>query len=135
MSREVNDLGHRSTAERLRRKVAVAGTPAALTKLWPMTYARLPCTTFEELSPHYADVICSHADSLTHGANPKAALVKVSTALDLNPLAPDYYYWTAAGASYFLGEYTEALSYLDRMRDAGPASRLAAASLWWSTPK
>ena len=82
----------------------------------------------EDLSPHYADVICSHADSLTHGANPKAALAKVAMALDLNPLAPDYYYWTAAGASYFLGEYTEALAYLDRMREPGPASRLAAAS-------
>ncbi len=82
----------------------------------------------EGLSPHYADVICSHADSLTHGANPKAALEKVVTALDLNPLAPDYYYWTAAGASYLLGEYTEALTYLDRMRDPVPASRLAAAS-------
>jgi tetratricopeptide (TPR) repeat protein len=82
----------------------------------------------ENLSPHYADVICSHADSLNHGANPKAALAKVSNALDLNPLAPDYYYWTAAGASYFLGEYTDALAYLDKMRDAGPASRLAAAS-------
>lgn len=82
----------------------------------------------EDLSPHYADVICSHADSLTHGANPKAALEKVATALDLNPLAPDYYYWTAAGASYFLGEYAETLAYLDRMRDPGPASRLAAAS-------
>ncbi len=82
----------------------------------------------ENLSPHYADVICSHADSLTHGANPRAALAKVATALDLNPLAPDYYYWTAAGASYFIGEYTQTLAYLDRMRDAGPASRLAAAS-------
>ncbi len=82
----------------------------------------------EDLSPYYADVICSHADSLTHGANPKAALEKVATALDLNPLAPDYYYWTAAGASYFTGEYMETLAYLDRMRDAGPASRLAAAS-------
>jgi tetratricopeptide (TPR) repeat protein len=82
----------------------------------------------EDLSPHYADVICSHADSLSHGANPKAALEKVVTALDLNPLAPDYYYWTAAGANYLLGEYTEALSYLERMRDPAPASRLAAAS-------
>ena len=82
----------------------------------------------EDLSPHYADVICSHADSLTHGANPKAALAKVAMALDLNPLAPDYYYWTAAGASYFLGEYTDALAYLDKMREPGPASRLAAAS-------
>ncbi len=82
----------------------------------------------EQLSPHYADVICSHADSLTHGANPKAALEKVVTALDLNPLAPDYYYWTAAGASYLLGEYTQGLTYLDMMRDPRPASRLAAAS-------
>lgn len=82
----------------------------------------------ENLSPHYADVICSHADSLTHGANPQAALVKVSNALDLNPLAPDYYYWTAAGASYLLGQYADALAYLDKMRDAGPASRLAAVS-------
>lgn len=82
----------------------------------------------ENLSPHYADVICSHADSLTHGAKPKMALEKISTALDLNPLAPDYYYWTAAGASYLLGQYEEALAYLDRMTDAGPASRLAAAN-------
>jgi tetratricopeptide (TPR) repeat protein len=80
----------------------------------------------ETLSPHYADVICSHSDSLTHGANPKMALDKVSSALDLNPLAPDYYYWTAAGASYLLGQYADALAYLDKMSDAGPASRLAA---------
>jgi tetratricopeptide (TPR) repeat protein len=54
------------------------------------------------------------------------ALDKVSSALDLNPLAPDYYYWTAAGASYLLGQYADALAYLDKMSDAGPASRLAA---------
>jgi len=35
----------------------------------------------EQLSPHYADVICSHADSLTHGANPKAALERLSPPL------------------------------------------------------
>lgn len=82
----------------------------------------------EELSPQYADVLCSHADSLIHGSNPEAALEKIKHAIDLNPIAPDTYYWTAAGASYFLREYEQAANYLDRMRDKRPASRLAAAS-------
>jgi DNA-binding SARP family transcriptional activator/tetratricopeptide (TPR) repeat protein len=81
----------------------------------------------EKLSPHYADVLCSHADSLTHGSNPKAALEKVSSAISLNPLSPDTYFWTAAGANYFLQDYREALNQIERMRDPAPASRLAAA--------
>jgi tetratricopeptide (TPR) repeat protein len=81
----------------------------------------------EKLSPHYADVLCSHADSLTHGSNPKAALEKVTSAISLNPLSPDTYFWTAAGANYFLEDYREALNHIEKMRDPAPASRLAAA--------
>ncbi|NTJ44224.1 hypothetical protein G6L28_16615 [Agrobacterium larrymoorei] len=82
----------------------------------------------EELSPQYADVLCSHADSLIHGSNPQNALSKIRHAIDLNPISPDTYYWTAAGASYFLQEYEQATGYIDRMKDKRPASRLAAAS-------
>ena len=81
----------------------------------------------EHLSPHYADVLCSHADSLTHGASPKIALEKVEAAIGLNPMAPDSYLWTAAGANYFVGEYQDALKYINKMRDRSSASRLAAA--------
>ncbi len=49
--------------------------------------------------------------------------------MELNPISPDTYYWTAAGASYFLREYEQALAYINRMHDSGPAARLAAASL------
>ncbi|NKN37441.1 hypothetical protein HFC70_13875 [Agrobacterium sp. a22-2] len=81
----------------------------------------------EAISPHYADALYSHADSLVHASNPAAALAKITSAIALNPMPPDTYFWTAAGASYFLGEYRQALSYIDRMRDSRPASRLAAA--------
>ncbi|MEZ2126155.1 MULTISPECIES: hypothetical protein [unclassified Sinorhizobium] len=82
----------------------------------------------ESLSPHYANVIASHADTLVQASRPGEGLEKIKLALDLNPLAPDEYFWTAAGASYSLGEYEQALGYIDQMKDKLPADRLAAAS-------
>lgn len=81
----------------------------------------------EAVSPHYADALCSYADSLNHGSKPEAAYEKIIAAMELNPLSPDTYLWTAAGASYFLGEHERALAFIERMRDPNPASRLAAA--------
>ncbi len=81
----------------------------------------------ERLSPHYADAIFSHADSLTHASQPEAALEKINLAISLNPMPPDTYYWAAAGASYFLRDVQQALSFIDHMQDKQPASRLAAA--------
>nr|WP_222858628.1 peptide antibiotic resistance protein [Rhizobium mesosinicum] len=82
----------------------------------------------ESLSPHYADVIYSHADTLVHASRPQDALDKIRKAISLNPIAPDAYLWCAAGASYFLERYEEALAYVDRMKDKAPAYRIAAAS-------
>jgi DNA-binding SARP family transcriptional activator/TolB-like protein len=82
----------------------------------------------ESLSPHYADVIYSHADTLVHASRPQDALEKIKRAISLNPIAPDAYLWCAAGASYFLEHYEEALAYVDRMKDKAPAYRIAAAS-------
>ncbi|WP_029620669.1 hypothetical protein [Pseudorhizobium marinum] len=82
----------------------------------------------ETLSPHYADVAADYADTLVHASEPRRALEKIEKAIDLNPLSPDVYLWTAAGASYCLGEYEQALSYINRMADSGLANRLSAAS-------
>lgn len=81
----------------------------------------------EHLSPHYADALFSHADSLTHASQPGAALDKLHTAMSLNPIVPDTYLWAAAGANYFLQDFEQALSFIERMQDKRPASRLAAA--------
>lgn len=85
-------------------------------------------STAETISPHYADVLYSHADSLVHAAKPKDGLDKIKKAIELNPLCPDVYFWTAAGASYFLGEFETAVAYVGQMRDGRPADRLLAAS-------
>lgn len=84
--------------------------------------------TAEGLSPHYADVLYSHADSLVHASRPQDALAKIQSSIELNPLPPDPYFWAAAGACYFLGEFKQALDYINKMRDTRPADRLAAAS-------
>ncbi|PDT15740.1 peptide antibiotic resistance protein [Rhizobium sp. J15] len=82
----------------------------------------------EELSPHFADVIYSHADTLVHASRPGDALAKITKAISLNPLAPDAYLWCAAGASFFLEQYEEAVVYVEAMKDKAPAHRIAAAS-------
>ncbi len=81
----------------------------------------------ENLSPQYADVLCSHADSLIHSSDPASAMIKIRQAISLNPIVPDMYLWTAAGASYFLHQYQQALDYIGQMSNKRPAARLAAA--------
>ncbi len=84
--------------------------------------------TAESLSPHYANLIASFGDSLIQASRPEEGLKKVEHAINLNPIAPDEYFWTAAGACYSLRRYEEALDYIGRMHDRAPADRLSAAS-------
>ncbi|MGF0540046.1 hypothetical protein ACQQ2Q_18800 [Agrobacterium sp. ES01] len=83
--------------------------------------------TARDISPHYADALYSHADTLVHASEPRSALDQMRLAMELNPLSPDTYFWTAAAASYFLEGYSQALGYIDEMKDSKPVSRLAAA--------
>jgi len=82
----------------------------------------------ETLSPHYADIIADHADALAHCSRLDSACRTIERAIELNPISPDSYLWTAAGARYGLGHFEEALEYIDRMADGSLADRLSAAS-------
>lgn len=82
----------------------------------------------ETLSPHYADIIADHADALAHSSRLDTACQTIERAIELNPISPDSYLWTAAGACYGLGRFEAALGYIDRMADGSLADRLAAAS-------
>lgn len=81
----------------------------------------------EALSPHYANVIASYADTLVQASRPDEGLKKIEHAIELNPLPPDEYFWTAASAAYSLGRYEEALAYISQMKDKDPVHRLSAA--------
>lgn len=82
----------------------------------------------ETLSPQYADVIADYGDTLIHASRPAEGLAKLEEAMELNPVVPDGYLWAAAGANYYLENYSGALDYIGRMTDPDPAARLAAAS-------
>ncbi|MQB45674.1 DNA-binding protein [Rhizobium sp. ICMP 5592] len=82
----------------------------------------------ETISPHHADAIADYADTLIHASRPKDGLAKINSAIELNPISPDLYFWTAAGASYYLERYEDASDYIARMADPTPAARLAAAN-------
>lgn len=82
----------------------------------------------ETLGPHYADIIADHADTLVHCSLPSKALQKIERAIELNPLSPDSYLWTAAGANYALSQFETSLDYIGRMADPGLADRLSAAN-------
>lgn len=82
----------------------------------------------ESLAPHYADVIADYADTLVHCSLPALALRKIERAIELNPLSPDTYFWTGAGANYALGEFEASLEYIGQMADPSLADRLSAAN-------
>ncbi|MCA1405295.1 hypothetical protein I6F26_13030 [Ensifer sp. IC3342] len=82
----------------------------------------------ETLGPHYADVIADHADTLVHCSRPAMALQKIERAIEFNPLSPDTYLWTAAGASYALSHFEASLDYISQMEDPSLADRLSAAN-------
>lgn len=82
----------------------------------------------EKRSPQFADLLNDFADAYSHTCDFPAALQKITKAIELNPLCPDYYWWTAAGANYHLQQYRDAIRCMNHMRDQSAAYRLMAAS-------
>lgn len=81
----------------------------------------------EALNPHHADLLCDLADTLMHSSFAQRANDKIELALELNPLAPDAYWWASAGIKFFVGEYEHALTHLRKVKNSEPVLRLKAA--------
>jgi TolB-like protein/tetratricopeptide (TPR) repeat protein len=81
----------------------------------------------EQSAPSHADLIADYADTLVHASDPESGLAKIKLAIELNPLCPDLYWWTAAGANYSLGRYQDALDCLSHVTDQSHIFRFAAA--------
>jgi DNA-binding SARP family transcriptional activator/TolB-like protein len=82
----------------------------------------------ERRSPQFADLLNDFADAYSHTCDFPAALEKITKAIELNPLCPDHYWWTSAGANYHLQRYDAAIGAMRHMRDQSAAFRLMAAS-------
>tara|TARA_R110002020_G_scaffold475558_1_gene710903 strand:- start:15202 stop:17166 length:1965 start_codon:yes stop_codon:yes gene_type:complete len=84
-------------------------------------------STAEQSAPMHADLLADFADTLVHASQPEAGFSKISEAIALNPLCPDIYWWTAAGANFCLEKYETALVCIGKMEDQTAATRLSAA--------
>ncbi len=82
----------------------------------------------ERRNPQHADLLMDFADALQHSCEAPSALQKIDRAIELNPLAPDSYWWTAGDVNFQLERYSDAIASMSRMRDQSPAFRLIAAS-------
>lgn len=78
-------------------------------------------------APHHADLLQNYADTLVHSSEATKARNFIRSALELNPLPPDEYYWIAATVEFFLDNYTEALDLIWKMKNPDPAARFVAA--------
>jgi tetratricopeptide (TPR) repeat protein len=81
----------------------------------------------ERNAPSHADLIADHADTLVHASRLEDALAKIDLAFELNPFAPDYYWWSKAGANYCLGRYELAIENLKHVADQTNVLRFNAA--------
>lgn len=79
-------------------------------------------------SPNNADLLADSADCLVHHSDIDAAASHIYRALELNPVAPDQYYWTAGAVEFFSGRFSSALDMLSKMANPAPAARIFAAS-------
>jgi len=80
------------------------------------------------LNPNDADILAEMSDSLTSSGNPERSVQLLKRAMRLNPLHPDWYLWNLGEAHFDLGQYSEAIGTLRKMRDQSEAHRLLAAS-------
>jgi DNA-binding SARP family transcriptional activator/Tfp pilus assembly protein PilF len=82
----------------------------------------------ESLSPNSADLLLQHADALAHFGEPVAAWERFEHAIELNPLAPDIYWWAGASIAFDLQDYGKAVELCGRMENDEPALRVLTAS-------
>ncbi len=82
----------------------------------------------EALAPNSADLLLQHADALAHFGDTEIAWEKFQQAIDLNPLAPDIYWWAGASIAFKREDYGAAVELCARMENDEPALRVLTAS-------
>ncbi|EHS52397.1 transcriptional regulator, SARP family [Rhizobium sp. PDO1-076] len=82
----------------------------------------------EALAPNSADLLLQHADALAHFGELSLAWERFQQAIDLNPFAPDIYWWAGASIALKREEYQTALQLCGNMEDDEPALRVLTAS-------
>ena len=81
----------------------------------------------ETLAPNSADFLLGHADALAHLGEAEAGWVRFQRAIELNPLAPDLYWWSGGSIAFKRYDFAGAVELCARMEDEQAALRLLTA--------
>jgi pentatricopeptide repeat protein len=82
----------------------------------------------ERLSPNSADFLVQHADALCCFGDSKSGWQHFERAIDLNPLAPDHYWWVGATIQLHQQEFARAIDMCSRMESDTNVLRILTAS-------
>jgi pentatricopeptide repeat protein len=82
----------------------------------------------ETLTPHAPDFLVQYADALSHLGDTKAGWERFERAIELNPLAPDHYWWAGASILLHKRDFHGAIEMCGRMKSDEPVIRLLAAA-------
>lgn len=82
----------------------------------------------ETLNPNSADLLVQHADALSHLGEVTMAWSRFERAIDLNPLAPDHYWWAGACISFQQEDFGRSIELCGKMESDTSVVRLLAAS-------
>lgn len=128
-------LLHRARAEaeaaiEIDPSLAAGHWMSAVVALYQRDFDRSAQTFFEAeaLAPHSADLLLQHADALAHFGDCEAAWEKFNHAIDLNPIAPDIYWWAGASIAFDRRDYAGAVTLCAHMKNDEPALRVLTAS-------
>ncbi|CAN7758226.1 adenylate/guanylate cyclase domain-containing protein [Mesorhizobium sp. LjNodule214] len=101
-----------------------------LIHLWKRDHAKsIVCyERARTISPNHPDLLADMCDMLGYAGRPEEAIEVGKMAVRLNPNPPDWYLWDIGAGYYLLGDYNEAMHYLQRIAQPGPAYRLIAAT-------
>lgn len=81
----------------------------------------------ETLNPHAPDFLVQYGDALSHMGEADAGWQRFQQAVELNPLAPDHYWWAGAGILMLRRDFRGAIDMCGRMKSDESAIRLLAA--------
>lgn len=82
----------------------------------------------ESMNPNSADLLVQRADALYCLGDSGLAWERFDRAIDLNPMAPDHYWWVGASIAFQQEDYERTIALCARMDSDVPAVRLLAAS-------
>ncbi len=82
----------------------------------------------EALNPNSADLLVQHADALACFGDAAAGLQRFERAIDLNPFAPDHFWWAGASVAFLADDHEKVIEFCSKMESQESVVRLLTAS-------